>query len=234
MNIYITITLFIESINLDFIRSLKPENVLIDREGYIKITDFGLSKENISDNYSAFSFCGTPEYLAPEIIENKGHGKAVDWWSLGAIIFEMLTGLPPFYQKDRDRLFKSIKTTNLKYPSYLSQNAIFLLQGLFVKDPGKRLGSGPKGVEEIKSHVFFKSIDWKMILAKKIKPPFLPKVSYDYDTPYVDPQFTCMTPVDSLNPADILVGDDNPYSQFTYDNDEKPLSNIKKDNELFK
>lgn len=107
---------------------MKPENVLIDIEGYVKITDFGLSKQNIMDNHSATSFCGTPEYLAPEIIENKGHGKAVDWWSLGAIIFEMLTGLPPFYSKDRDKLFKNIKAGVLKYPSYLSQNATGLLQ----------------------------------------------------------------------------------------------------------
>lgn len=111
-----------------FTFSLKPENVLIDKEGYVKITDFGLSKQNILDNHSANSFCGTPEYLAPEIIDNLGHGKAVDWWSLGAIVYEMLTGLPPFYSKDRDKLFKNIKTGNLKYPPYLSKESISLLQ----------------------------------------------------------------------------------------------------------
>jgi len=107
---------------------LKPENVLIDRDGYIKITDFGLSKQGIIDNHSANSFCGTPEYLAPEVIDNLGHGKAVDWWSLGAIIFEMLTGLPPFYSKDRDKLFKNIKAGAIKYPNYLSKDALSLLQ----------------------------------------------------------------------------------------------------------
>ena len=132
------------------LNSLKPENVLIDKEGYVKITDFGLSKQNILDNHSANSFCGTPEYLAPEIIDNLGHGKAVDWWSLGAIVYEMLTGLPPFYSKDRDKLFKNIKTGNLKFPPYLSKEAVCLLQSLFVKDPDCRLGSGAKGLEDIK------------------------------------------------------------------------------------
>lgn len=103
----------------------------------MKITDFGLSKQNIMDNHSATSFCGTPEYLAPEIVENKGHGKAVDWWSLGAIIFEMLTGLPPFYTKDRDKLFKNIKESNLKFPSYLSTNSKTLLS---VKSVNNNLG----------------------------------------------------------------------------------------------
>ena len=109
-------------------RDLKPENVLIDRDGYIKLTDFGLSKQNIFDNYSATSFCGTPEYLEPEIIEHLGHGKAVDWWSLGAITYEMLVGVPPFYSKDRDKLFRNIKTGNVKYPSYLSKDAVNFLQ----------------------------------------------------------------------------------------------------------
>ena len=105
--------LFLISLN-----SLKPENVLINKDGYIKLTDFGLSKENISDNVSAKSFCGTPEYLAPEIIEGKGHGQAVDWWSLGSILYEMLTGLPPFYSKDREKLFQTIKTGEVKFYKY--------------------------------------------------------------------------------------------------------------------
>jgi len=200
--------------------------VLIDREGYIKITDFGLSKQNIMDNHSANSFCGTPEYLAPEIIENKGHGKAVDWWSLGAIIYEMLSGLPPFYSKDRDKLFKNIKSGNLKYPSYLSQNANALLQSLFVIDPDKRLGSGNKGVDEIKGHIFFKSIDWKLIQNKKIRPPFVPKIGGDTETPYVDNEFTNLTPVDSYNAGDSLTNEENPYRDFSYDNEKK----LKKDN----
>lgn len=194
-------------------RDLKPENVLIDKDGYIKITDFGLSKQNILDNYGATSFCGTPEYLAPEIIENKGHGKAVDWWSLGAITYEMLTGLPPFYSKDRDKLFKNIKSGNLRYPPFLSKDAVGFLQALFVKDPQKRLGSGPNGVKEIKSHPFFKNIDWDAILKKKIKPPFVPKISSEWDTKYIDIEFTNCTPTDSFTGGESFESNDsnNPY-----------------------
>jgi serine/threonine protein kinase len=101
---------------------LKPENVLIDSEGYAKLTDFGLSKEGIKDNKGALTFCGTPEYLAPEIVDGKGHGKAVDWWSVGCIIYEMLTGMPPFTLKDNNRveLFKNIKSCNLALPDNIS------------------------------------------------------------------------------------------------------------------
>jgi len=201
-------------------RDLKPENVLIDKEGYVKITDFGLSKQNILDNHSANSFCGTPEYLAPEILENAGHGKAVDWWSLGAIIYEMLTGLPPFYSKDREKLFNNIKTGNLKFPVYLSKDSITLVQAFFVKDPDKRLGSGENGLDNIKAHSFFKSIDWDAIYQKKIKPPFIPKLKSEVDTRYIDSEFTNCTPTDSYNPGDSLGESENPYNGFSYNTDQ--------------
>merc|ERR1719487_2669676 len=100
-------------------RDLKPENLLLDADGHAKITDFGLSKQGIEDNVSARTMCGTPEYLAPEIISKTGHGRAVDWYSLGAIMYEMLTGLPPFYTQDREKLFRRIQAEELRYPSYI-------------------------------------------------------------------------------------------------------------------
>ena len=115
-------------------RDLKTENVLIDIDGYIKLTDFGLSKENINDMYSAHSFCGTPEYFAPEMITKIGHGMPVDWWALGSIIYEMMTGLPPYFNKEqnREKLFHAILTQELKYPSYFSPVCCDLLS-VFLK-----------------------------------------------------------------------------------------------------
>jgi len=200
-------------------RDLKPENVLIDKDGYIKITDFGLSKRNITDNHSANSFCGTPEYLAPEIVENKGHGKAVDWWSLGAIIYEMLTGLPPFYSKDKEKLFNNIKTGNIKYPNYIGKSTVEFLSALFSHDPDKRLGSSEKGLEDIKKHGFFTGLDWNLLSNKKIKPPFIPRLNSFDDTRYVDLEFTNCTPTDSPVFEEIVI--DDHYQGFSYENEVK-------------
>mmetsp|Transcript_6588 Transcript_6588/g.11585 ORF Transcript_6588/g.11585 Transcript_6588/m.11585 type:complete len:343 (-) Transcript_6588:39-1067(-) len=176
-------------------RDLKPENILIDYEGYAKITDFGLSKENIVDNTSAHSFCGTPEYLAPEILARIGHGKPVDWWALGALIYEMLTGLPPFYTKDRERLFHNILRGELVYPPYISPVCKSLLEQLFVKDPTQRLGAG--GAHEVKAHPFFAVIDWQGLMSKQIRPPFTPALDGPTDTKYVDDEFIRIPAIDS-------------------------------------
>lgn len=153
---------------------------MIDKEGFAKITDFGLSKENIIDN-SAHSFCGTPEYLAPEIITKQGHGKPVDWWSLGALVFEMLTGQTPFYSRDRERLFNNILESDVVYPPHLTPEAVDLLQQLFQKDPNDRLGSAHNGADEIKSHVWFRNINWSALYRKNVTPPFIPRISGPLD-----------------------------------------------------
>jgi serine/threonine protein kinase len=157
---------------------------LIDYDGYPKITDFGLSKDNIVDNTSAHTLCGTPEYLAPEILARAGHGKPVDWWSLGALIYEMLTGLPPFYTKERERLFHNILQGDLTYPPYISPVCKSLLEQLFIKDPANRLGT--RGAHEVKSHPFFAAVDWQALLDKQVQPPFTPALEGPVDTKYVD------------------------------------------------
>ena len=121
-------------------RDLKPENVLLDDEGHIKLTDFGLSKEDIAGNQMTHTFCGTPEYLAPEVIKGSWYGKSVDWWSMGTLLYEMLTGLPPFYNENLHLMYERIVTMPLTFPDDMSEEAKSLLSGLLERDPRKRLG----------------------------------------------------------------------------------------------
>ena len=152
-------------------RDLKPDNVVLDEEGHCKLTDFGLSKEGIDNNQYTKSFCGSIAYLAPEVLKKQGHGKAVDWYLLGVLLYEMLTGVTPYYDKNRNNLFYNIEQGKLIIPNYVSENAKSLLKGLLQRDPKKRLGGGIRDAEEIKEHIFFEDVDWNKIYQKKIKPP---------------------------------------------------------------
>jgi serine/threonine protein kinase len=129
----------------------------------------------------------------------------------------MLTGMPPYYSKDREKLFHTIKTEQVKFPNFLSKEAVDILTKLFIKDPEKRLGSGPNGLEDIKSQPFFSSINWDSILAKKIKPPFTPKLRSETDTRYIDPDFTSLAPTDSYHAGESLNDNENPFVGFSYD-----------------
>lgn len=172
-------------------RDLKPENVLLDHRGNVRLTDFGLSKENVFEvDRGATSFCGTPEYLAPEVLDRKGHGRAVDWWSLGALLYEMLTGLPPFYNKERDKLFHSILHGTLEFPPYISDVAKDICAKLLNRDPTKRLGSGPGDASEVKAHPFFAGIDWTALYELRVPIPFVPAVTSSLDTSQFDSEFT--------------------------------------------
>ncbi|XP_013984775.1 ribosomal protein S6 kinase alpha-3 isoform X2 [Salmo salar] len=178
-------------------RDLKPENILLDEEGHIKLTDFGLSKESIDHENKAYSFCGTVEYMAPEVVNRRGHTLSADWWSYGVLMFEMLTGTLPFQGKDRKETMTMILKAKLGMPQFLSQDAQSLLRNLFKRNPGNRLGAGPDGVEEIKRHSLFSTIDWNKLFRRELHPPFKPASGRPDDTIYFDSEFTAKTPRDS-------------------------------------
>mmetsp|Transcript_4131 Transcript_4131/g.6212 ORF Transcript_4131/g.6212 Transcript_4131/m.6212 type:complete len:474 (-) Transcript_4131:134-1555(-) len=195
-------------------RDLKPENLLLTGDGHICMTDFGISKEGLlSDDARTATFCGTPEYLAPEVLEGNGYGKAVDWWSFGTLMFEMLTGLPPFYSQDVQQMYSKIMNAKLEIPSHISPEASDLLSKLLVRDPDARLTKP----EDIKSHPFFKEIDWDKLVAKELEPPFIPPVTDVESTEMVDPTFTNEEPVLSVT-ADsaIPAGAGTDFDGFTY------------------
>ncbi|MQL88922.1 hypothetical protein Taro_021500 [Colocasia esculenta] len=157
-------------------RDLKPENILLDVEGHAMLTDFGLAKQ-FEENARSNSMCGTIEYMAPEIVLGKGHDKAADWWSVGILLFEMLTGKPPFCGGNRERIQQKIMKEKIKLPAYLSSDVHSLLKGLLQKEPSRRLGCGPGGSSEVKNHKWFKCINWKKLEARSIQPAFRPDVA---------------------------------------------------------
>ena len=171
-------------------RDIKPENILIGEDGYLKLIDFGMAKM-VQGNEKATSFCGTPEYLAPEIITGEGHNRAADWWSYGILIFEMLCGIPPFYCENTERMYDLITNAELRFPKRipLSDNAKDLIKKLLVKKQDKRLGVN-KGFEEIKAHPFFQGFDFEALLNKKMEPPFIPTLHGKLDVGNFDEEFT--------------------------------------------
>ncbi|XP_078261482.1 RAC-gamma serine/threonine-protein kinase isoform X2 [Rhinoraja longicauda] len=174
-------------------RDLKLENLMLDKDGHIKITDFGLCKEGITDAATMKTFCGTPEYLAPEVLEDNDYGRAVDWWGLGVVMYEMMCGRLPFYNQDHEKLFELILMEDIKFPRTLSSDAKSLLSGLLIKDPNKRLGGGPEDARDIMQHSFFSGVNWQDVYDKKLLPPFKPQVSSETDTRYFDEEFTAQT-----------------------------------------
>lgn len=157
-------------------RDLKPENILLDSQGHIALCDFGLCKLEMKDEDQTNTFCGTPEYLAPELLIGKGYNKTVDWWTLGVLLYEMITGLPPFYDEDTNEMYRKILSEPLNFPGsgVVPPVAKDLLVKLLNRDPAKRLGAS--GSAEIKTHPFFHSINWRKLLERKYEPTFKPNV----------------------------------------------------------
>uniref|UniRef100_A0A914HX88 non-specific serine/threonine protein kinase n=1 Tax=Globodera rostochiensis TaxID=31243 RepID=A0A914HX88_GLORO len=198
-------------------RDLKPENILLDFKGHVKLTDFGLCKEAIEGDQKTHTFCGTIEYMAPEILMRTGHGKAVDWWSLGALTFDMLTGGPPFTAENRKRTIDKILKGRLTLPPYLSVEAKDLIKRLLKRHVDTRLGAGPGDAEEIKQHVFFKHhiSNWTSVYGREMEAPYKPNITSEEDASLFDTKFTKMTPVDSPT-AELPPMSVNPFEGFTY------------------
>uniref|UniRef100_A0A8C2JLN1 Serine/threonine-protein kinase Sgk1 n=1 Tax=Cyprinus carpio TaxID=7962 RepID=A0A8C2JLN1_CYPCA len=179
---------YLHSLNIVY-RDLKPENILLDSQGHIALTDFGLCKEGISQADTTTTFCGTPEYLAPEVLRKQPYDNTVDWWCLGSVLYEMLYGLPPFYSRDTHEMYDNILHKELVMRPGASTAAWSILQALLEKDNTRRLGYRDD-FNEVRGHEFFVSVKWDDLEQKKLPPPFNPSVESQYDISNFDPEFT--------------------------------------------
>ncbi|KAJ1649206.1 hypothetical protein IWQ61_009634, partial [Dispira simplex] len=204
-------------------RDLKPENCLLDSDGHIVLTDFGLSKLGLPENGKTSTFCGTIEYMAPEVLDESPYDQCVDWWSLGILLYDMITGAPPFHGSNKKKVMDAIRHKGIKFPDYVSPDARDLITQLLSKNPAQRLGTftgvaaglGPQkgkrrfrpqplavGGSRIRSHRFFRCIDWKQMEARRANPPIIPCLEGDDDTSNFDEEFTAQP----MNPSTLGYG----------------------------
>uniref|UniRef100_A0A8D3CMU2 protein kinase C n=1 Tax=Scophthalmus maximus TaxID=52904 RepID=A0A8D3CMU2_SCOMX len=196
-------------------RHLNSQKIIL---GYVKIADFGLCKEGMGFRDRTSTFCGTPEFLAPEVLTETSYTRAVDWWGLGVLIFEMLVGESPFPGDDEEEVFDSIVNDEVRYPRFLSTEAISIMRRLLRRSPERRLGAGEKDAEEVKRHLFFRNMDWNGLLAKKVKPPFVPIIQGVNDVSNFDDEFTSEAPIltPPREPRALSSEEQNMFSDFDY------------------
>jgi len=194
-------------------RDLKPENVLIDGDGHVKVTDFGLSKEGLVGNTKTTTFCGTPEYLAPEVLLGNEYSFAVDYWSLGTLMYEMLTGLPAFYDKDVQKMYRYKMKADIEMPDEMEESAKDIILRFLDKNSDTRL----QNLEEIKAHPYFSTINWEALYNKTLEVPYVPNVKSKDSTNMIDREFTRLE-IDKELKKGSLVETDFPNFYFTTEN----------------
>lgn len=202
-------------------RDLKLDNLLLDKDGFVKIADFGLCKEGIGHGDTTGTFCGTPEFLAPEVLTQTLYTRAVDWWGLGVLIFEMLVGESPFSGDTEEEVFDSIVNHDVLYPRFLSIEAVAIMRRLLNKNPSRRLGASENDAQDIKQQAFFKRVDWDKLLARKVEPPFKPSIKSKDDVSNFDEEFTREQPELSppKEPRELTNYDQLLFREFDYEAD---------------
>ncbi|XP_060793119.1 serine/threonine-protein kinase Sgk2 isoform X2 [Neoarius graeffei] len=210
---------YLHSLNIVY-RDLKPENILLDALGHVVLTDFGLCKEGLEPEATTTTFCGTPEYLAPEVLRKEPYDRTVDWWCLGAVLYEMLFSLPPFYRRDVAEMYDAILHKPLQIPPGKSDSVCHLLHGLLQKDQHCRLGAIADFLE-IKNHIFFSHINWDDLYHKRLTPPYSPNVRGPADLQNIDPEFTREMVPNSVSrtpelSTSLATSSSNAFSGFSY------------------
>ncbi|XP_066295533.1 serine/threonine-protein kinase N2-like isoform X5 [Branchiostoma lanceolatum] len=199
-------------------RDLKLDNLLLDSEGFLKIADFGLCKEGMAYGDRTSTFCGTPEFLAPEVLTETSYTRAVDWWGLGVLIFEMLVGESPFPGDDEEEVFDSIVNDDVRYPRFLSTEAIAVMRRLLRRNPERRLGSTERDAEDVKKQPFFRNVNWDDLLMRRVKPPFVPTIKHSEDVSNFDEEFTTEEPIltPPREPRHISGDEQEMFKEFEY------------------